>query len=240
MNIAIVFGGGVGSRFSKDGTPKQFVELYGKPIIIYTLENFSKNSLIDEIVIPCVEGWTDKLKRLVERFDIRQRCHIIPGGATSHESRLNALQYVHENLEGAEVVVLHDAVRPFVTQEEISATIEGAKEYGSSATYVPLSETPAQTLDYNCVSEVSPRSNFILLKAPQAFRFDLAYKAHVTGKDLPEDVLVDASTLMSHLGYDVHLVRSTYENIKITNAKDYFIFKALVDAIRYESVFGLR
>ncbi|KZK94702.1 2-C-methyl-D-erythritol 4-phosphate cytidylyltransferase 1 [Pseudovibrio sp. Ad46] len=239
MSVAIIFGGGVGARFSKSGTPKQFVELYGKPIIVYTLEHFSNNPHIEEIVIPCVAGWADFLKDLIERFNIRKRCHIIPGGATSHESRLNALDYIKKNIPSTETVVMHDAVRPIITQDIITNVVKGATEHGAAASYVSLTETPAETDDFQKISTVHNRSSYIIVKAPQAFNFIEAYRLHINGKDLPEDALVDSCTLMSHYGKNIHLVETSYDNIKITTAKDYFIFKALVDASHYESIFGL-
>lgn len=239
MNIAIIFGGGVGSRFSKNGTPKQFVELYGKPIIAYTLEQFSNNPLIDEIVIPCVSGWADYLKRILIQFNITKPCHIIAGGATSHESRLHALHYINDSFPDTKIVVLHDAVRPLVTQANISTVVESAIEHGAAASYVLTTETPAHSSDFRQLSAVYNRSSHIIIKAPQAFSFPDTYQAHIDGVELSEDIQIDCCSLMSHYGKSIHLVESTYENIKITTAKDYFIFKALIDAKHYEAIFGI-
>ncbi|AEV35459.1 2-C-methyl-D-erythritol 4-phosphate cytidylyltransferase [Pseudovibrio sp. FO-BEG1] len=130
-------------------------------------------------------------------------------------------------------------MRPIVTQDIITKVIKGAAEHGAAASYVSLTETPAETSDFQKISTVHNRSSYIVVKAPQAFDFNEAYNAHIEGKDLPEDTLIDSCTLMSHYGKNIHLVETSYDNIKITTAKDYFIFKALVDASHYESIFGL-
>ncbi|MCJ8054127.1 2-C-methyl-D-erythritol 4-phosphate cytidylyltransferase [Shinella curvata] len=239
MNIAIIFGGGVGARFSRSGTPKQFVELYGKPIIAYTLEQFSTNPLIDEIVIPCVSGWEEYLERIIGQFHIGKRCHIVSGGATSHESRLNAMHFINDRFPDARVIILHDAVRPLVSQDNITNIVKGALAHGAAVSYVPMTETPAETTDFEKLSAVHKRSKHIIIKAPQAFSFAEAYEAHTNVEGLPEDILIDSCTLMAHHGKKIHLVESTHDNIKITTAKDYFIFKALIDERHYEVIFGM-
>jgi len=239
MNVAIIFAGGVGVRFAKSGTPKQFIELYGKPIIAYTLEKFSNNDSIDEIVVPCVSGWEKALERIIERFQITKPCHIVSGGASTHESRLSALHYVKENLPNTQVIVLHDAVRPLVNQDNITNIVSEAKAHGAAVSYVPMTETPADTSDFKHLDTVHQRSKHIMIRAPQAFKFDAVYKAHVDGKDLPGDLLVDACALMSHYGHKIQLVKTNSDNIKITTPKDYFIFKALIDELHYEEIFGL-
>lgn len=239
MNVAIVFAGGVGNRFSNKGIPKQFVELYGKPIIVYTLIEVSKNELIDEIVIPCVSGWESHLKELIEKFKIEKKCHIIKGGASSFSSRLNAIKYIKELGFAVDIVMLHDAVRPLVTQKCINEIIERAKTSGSAVAFVKTIETPACSTSENHFQNIYSRSSHITLKAPQAFRFDILYEAHIEAKDLDDDYLVDTCSLMSYFGFKPSLVESEFSNIKITTADDYFLFKALLDAKQYKEVFGI-
>ncbi|MDQ0322299.1 2-C-methyl-D-erythritol 4-phosphate cytidylyltransferase [Pararhizobium capsulatum DSM 1112] len=239
MNVGVIFAGGVGIRFSKSGTPKQFVELYGKPIIAYTLEKFSNNPSIDEIVIPCVSGWEDYLRRVINQFHIIKPCHIVSGGVNTHDSRLNAMHYVKLNLPDTQIIVFHDAVRPLVNQDNITNIVSEAKLHGAAVSYSPMTETPAETVDFKQLATVHKRSKHIVIKAPQGFSFADAYKAHIDGRELSDDILIDACTLMSHYGHKIQLVESTFDNIKITTAKDYFIFKALIDERHYEDIFGL-
>ena len=96
MNAAIIFAGGTGQRMKNTAKPKQFLELYGKPIIIYTLEIFEKHPDIDLIVVPCVRGWEDYLQNLVDKFQITKVKKIVTGGSTSQESKLIALHALKE------------------------------------------------------------------------------------------------------------------------------------------------
>ncbi|MEF1164355.1 IspD/TarI family cytidylyltransferase, partial [Vibrio parahaemolyticus] len=141
MNVALIFAGGVGTRMQNSTKPKQFLELYNKPVIIYTLEKFEENKNIDAIVVVCVEPWIDYLRKLLFKFDIQKVKFVIPGGETGQESIFNGLCKIEEEFDHNSVVLIHDGVRPLINDEIINRNIEAVKSHGSAITTCPPVET---------------------------------------------------------------------------------------------------
>ena len=124
MNIAIIFAGGTGQRMNTKTKPKQFLELHGKPIIIYTLEHFNDHELIDEIIVVCVESWIDYCQNLIDKFNIKKVKMIIPGGSTGMLSRFEGIQKAKELYPDDTICLMHDGVRPMIDHDIISRNIE--------------------------------------------------------------------------------------------------------------------
>lgn len=121
MNIVVIFAGGSGQRMHTKDIPKQFLEMHGKPIIIYTLELFEKHPEIDAIVIACKEDWIEYLEKLLYKYRIEKVKKIVPGGDTGQMSIYNGLMAAQEVSKGEEAIVLvHDGVRPLINQKVIS------------------------------------------------------------------------------------------------------------------------
>ena len=239
MNIALVFAGGTGIRMRTTGKPKQFIELYGKPIIIYTLEVFENHPDIDYIIVPCVSGWEDHLWHLVDKFQLKKVRKIITGGETTQESKMKALNAIKEYCVDDDIVLLHDAVRPLITEKIISDNIQAVKKYGSAITAVPFSETGIISNDGVSTSKTIFRNTLYIAKAPQSFYFKDVYAAHYQGQDMPYTITIDTVSLMTELGEQVHLVACETPNIKITTPEDYYIFKALVDLRDSQDILGI-
>ena len=123
MNIAIIFAGGTGQRMNTKTKPKQFLELHGKPIIIYTLEHFEHHELINGIIVVCVEGWIDYCKELINKFHINKVKAIIPGGETGMLSRYMGVNKAAELYPKDTICLMHDGVRPLIDHEIISKNI---------------------------------------------------------------------------------------------------------------------
>ncbi|MCI8326333.1 MAG: 2-C-methyl-D-erythritol 4-phosphate cytidylyltransferase [Lachnospiraceae bacterium] len=239
MNIALVFAGGTGQRMKNSAKPKQFLELYGKPIIIYTLEVFEKNDNIDKIVIPCVAGWEDYLRDIIKKFNITKVDKILTGGKDTQESKMKALNYLKGICQDDDIVLLHDAVRPLVTNKIIDDNIKSVREYGNAITAVPFSETGIISDDREYTEKTIVRNTLFIAKAPQSFYFKDVFKAHQLGEKMDYRITIDTCSLMTELGVKLHMVQCETTNIKITTPEDYYVFKALVDLRESQDIFGL-
>lgn len=239
MNIALVFAGGTGIRMHTTGKPKQFLEVYGKPIIVYTLEVFQRHEEIDEIIIPCVAGWEDYLKDLVERYRLTKVKKIVTGGSNTQESKMKALDVLKGFCKDDDIILLHDAVRPLVTKKLITDNILAVHQYGSAVTAVPFTETGIVSPDGLLTKQTIIRNTLYIAKAPQSFYFKDVYDAHEKGKQMPYTITIDTVSLMTELGKEVHLVPCETTNIKITTPEDYYIFKALVDLRESQDIWGI-
>ena len=239
MNIALIFAGGTGQRMKNTAKPKQFLELYGKPIIIYTLEVFQNHPEIDKIVIPCVHGWENYLRNLIDKYHITKVESVITGGKDTQESKLKALQYLKFSTKDDDIILLHDAVRPIITEKIISENIESVKKYGNAITAAPFIETCIVSRNKEVIDQSIPRNTLFIAKAPQSFYFRDVLAAHTKGSTMPYTITIDTCSLMTKLGQKLHIVRCDNDNIKITTPDDYFLFKALIDLRESKNIFGL-
>lgn len=239
MNIAIIFAGGSGQRMNKNGCPKQFLELYGKPIIIYTLEYFEQHPDIDKIVIPCLHGWENKLQQMLDKFNIKKVIKILPGGKDTQESKMHALNYLKNICSDNDIILLHDAVRPIISEKLITDNIECVKTNGNAISAVPFTETGIVSADRISTDKTIVRNTLFIAKAPQSFYFKDVYVAHKKGETMPYTITIDTCSLMTELGIKLYLVSTDTSNIKITTPDDFFIFKALIDLRESKNIFGL-
>lgn len=141
LNVALIFAGGTGKRMNTHGVPKQFLELYGKPIIVYTLEKFENHDEIDGIVISCLKDYIPKMWKLCSKFHITKVQAIVPGGETGQESIYHGLCKIDELYPDNAVVLVHDGVRPLVDPMTITKAIACVREHGSAITVTPATET---------------------------------------------------------------------------------------------------
>lgn len=239
MNVAVIFAGGTGQRMRNTARPKQFLELYGKPIIIYTLEIFQNHPEIDAIVVPCVAGWHEYLQKIAEEYGITKLLRIVPGGKTTQDSKLNALYALREVCKDEDIVLMHDAVRPLITPKLIDDNIAAVKTFGSAITVDPFTETGIVSEDGQTVSETIERQKLYIAKAPQSFYYGDVLAAHEAAKTMPEATTIDTCTIMTALGKTLHFVPCDGSNIKITRPEDYYIFKAIHDLRESQAVLGL-
>lgn len=238
MNIAVIFAGGTGQRMNTKTLPKQFLELHGKPIIIYTLEHFQGHSQIDGIVLVCVEGWLDHCRRLVEKYHITKVKAIVPGGETGQGSIWNGLHKAAELFPQDSVVLIHDGVRPLIDEKIITKDIECVQKNGSAITVSPAIETIALRQDNGEVGEIVERSRCQLAKAPQCFYLNEIMAAHQKAQNERRSDFIDSASLMRHYGHTLFTVEGPVENIKITTPSDFYLFRALLDARENSQIFG--
>lgn len=232
MNIAVIFAGGVGSRMHGREKPKQFLEMYNKPIIIHTIERFENHPLIDSIVVVCIKDWIPHLEHLLYKFRIEKVGRVVPGGKTGQLSIYNGLCAAREIAGNKEAVVLiHDGVRPLINEKVISDNIEGVEKNGSAITTAVVKETilvvneEKLTIDF-----VQERKKSRVARAPQSFRLKDIIEVHDrTMRDGITDC-IDSCTMMQNYGYSLFLVDGPDENIKITTPEDFYTMRAILEA----------
>ena len=237
MNIAAIFAGGSGVRMHTKSRPKQFLELNGKPIIIYTLELFDNHPQVDAIVVACIDSWIPFLKKMIRKFEITKVIEIVPGGETGQDSIYNALQAAERAADGKDAtVMIHDGVRPLITEQTITDNINTVEEFGSCITCVPATETFVVSQADGSL-EIPSRANSLIARAPQSFH--LSETAHRRAISEGMHDFIDSCTMMSHYGYTLKTIIGPMENIKITTPTDFFIFRAMVEVHENQQIFGL-
>lgn len=239
MNIAAIFAGGSGVRMHTKSRPKQFLELNGKPIIIYTLELFDNHPQVDAIVVACIDSWIPFLKKMIRKFEITKVIEIVPGGETGQDSIYNALQAAERAADGKDAtVMIHDGVRPLITEQTITDNINTVEEFGSCITCVPATETFVVSQADGSL-EIPSRANSLIARAPQSFHLSDIMTAHRRAISEGMHNFIDSCTMMSHYGYTLKTIIGPMENIKITTPTDFFIFRAMVDVHENQQIFGL-
>lgn len=237
MTTALVFAGGTGKRMNSRSKPKQFLEMYGKPIIIYTLEHFEYHEQIDNIVIVCIKEWMEELKGLLKRFNITKVIKIVQGGGTGHDSIYLGLEAMKELASHNDIVLIHDGVRPLINEELITLNIEAVKKYGNAITAEASRESVIRSIDDKHVSEVPPRDQMYTAKAPQSFRYgDILSLYEMAKKDGRKSI--DSAHLCNIYHKQMYIIPSTSNNIKITEPADFYIYRALFDALENQQLFG--
>lgn len=241
MNIGVIFAGGAGTRMNTKSRPKQFLELNGKPIIIYTIELFDNHPDIDGIVVVCLESWIPFLEKMLNKFEITKVFKVIPGGATGQESIYKGLcaaeEYSRKQNDVETIVLIHDGVRPLITEETISANIAKVKECGSCITTVPATETVIVD-NHDETLSIPKRSDCMMARAPQSFFLKDILGAHRKSQKEGKNDFIDSCSLMSHYGYKMGLVQGPMENIKITTPTDFFVLRAMVEVHENQQIFG--
>lgn len=226
MNVALILAGGSGSR-TEQAVPKQFISIYEKPIIIYTLEAFQKHPMIDEIIVSCISGWQDVLKGYARAYGITKLRWVVEGGENGQSSARNALLTLEPHCKEDDIVVIHDAVRPLISQEIITDCIQKAREFGSGLSAVTCQETIMKTQDGESSNDGIDRKDIMRVQTPQAYLFGKALWAHKEALNRGIYNAVYTNTLMLELGEELHFSLGSNKNIKITTLEDIDMFKAL-------------
>ena len=237
-NIALIFAGGVGTRMNTKAKPKQFLELHGKPIIVYTLELFQTHPEIDGIVIVMVANWIDYMQELLERYQLSKVVTVVEGGETGQLSIYNGLIAAEKHFSADTKILIHDGVRPLINHQIISDNIQQANLNGNAITTAPTVETFVVVDDDMVVRNVPLRKHSRLAKAPQTFVLQDIISTHRTALQDGITDSIDSCTLMSQYGHQVTLVEGPVENIKITTPTDYFIFRAIIESRENSQIFG--
>ena len=225
--IAIIIAGGSGSRMGQD-IPKQFINVYDKPILIYTLESFQKHPEIDSIEVVCLDGWHDILKAYAKQFNIDKLKWVVSGGSSGQESIRNGVYNLENKCKDNDIIVIHDGIRPLVDESVLSDVIIKARQYGNAVTSLPYNEQIFKTSDGKTSTEFIPRETLRRVSTPQAYRFDLLLSSY--RRAFKEEIGIYGSsytnTMMVELGETLHFAAGSDKNIKLTTKDDLEMFKA--------------
>lgn len=232
MNIAIIFAGGVGQRLNngENSTPKQFLKINDKPIIIRTLELFQTHKDIDKIYISIHPDYYEYMQELVKYYYITKTAGIVNGGKTGQESIYNALKLAQKENPQDSIVLIHDGVRPNITEEVITKNIECTKKNGNAITCTSCFETILISENGINPEHVPYRKDTYATQAPQTFHLGEVIEAHeITRKTNPNYTdIVDTCTLYKTLNKKTFMVKGNRGNIKITTIEDLYILRALI------------
>lgn len=239
MNIALIFAGGTGQRMNSRSKPKQFLELHGKPILIHTLEYFEAHNQIDAICVVCLAGWEEELRRQLKLYQIEKVRWITAGGETGHDSIYNGLKVLMTECCPEDIVLIHDGVRPLISEELISMNIDAVKRYGNAITVEDAAESVVvMEEETNAIKDIPRRHLVKTAKAPQSFVLRDIWEVHeLAQRDGFKSI--DSSDLMHRYGKELHTVKSTPYNIKIATPSDYYVFRAIYEARENSQIFGL-
>jgi 2-C-methyl-D-erythritol 4-phosphate cytidylyltransferase len=212
--VAIIPAAGTGTRM-RASSPKQFLTLAGSPIIVHTLRKFAACRLIHQVVVPLRKPDLAQFEGVVEKEGLARLVKLVPGGIHRQDSVFAGLKAVDEDTD---IVVVHDAVRPFVEVSLIEAVIFEAEKIGSAIVAVPCTDTVKQ-IDKNFVEATLPRDKLVLVQTPQAFQYKIL-KEGFEKAGAENFYATDESCLIERLGYPVSVIRGSEQNIKITKPSD--------------------
>lgn len=229
-NIVLIIAGGVGARMGQD-IPKQFINVYDKPVIVYTLEAFQKHPSIDAIEVVCLDGWHDVLWAYAKQFGIAKLENIVSGGKNGQDSIRNGLYDIASRHNGSDdIVLVHDAIRPMVSNDIISDNIRVCRQYGNAITVAPCTAAMLKTFDSLSTEEQVPRDNLKITQTPQAFFLQDIIAAHKEALEKGITNSVASCTMYIELGRKLYMSAGSEKNLKLTTAEDIEIFKALLNA----------
>lgn len=235
MNIALVIAGGSGSRMGQD-IPKQFLHVDGCPVIIHTLKCFQQHPDIDAIAVVCLNGWETVLQAYANQFEINKLKCVFPGGKTGMESIHNGIFGLKESgYKDDDLVLIHDSVRPLLSQDIISSNIAICKSFGYAITGIKCREAILESEDGFSSTTSIPRDKLIRTQTPQTFRLGNIIKIHEEAQMKGIKDSVSSCTLVAEVGgYEMHIVPGSEKNIKITTVEDLEILKALIHTNKEE------
>ena len=222
-NIAIILAAGAGKNIGYN-IPMQFVNVYDKPILIYTLEGFQKHPQIDAIEVVCLKGWEEVVKVYAKQFNISKLKWVLPGGGNTQESIRDAVFYLEDKVKEDDVIVIHDGIRPMVDVEILTDVLLVAKRCGNAITSLPYNEQifVVDKDDESQTKEFVPREFVRRVSSPQAFKFnrldEVYHKAFEEGIGITGSAYAD--TLMVDYGEKLHFAAGSDKNIKIVTKND--------------------
>jgi len=227
MNTAIIIAGGAGHRMGQD-IPKQFINVYDKPVLIYTLEGFQKHPQIDAIEAVCLDGWHDVLRAYAQQFGITKLRWIVSGGETGQESIRNGVFHLEGKCAEDDIIIIHDGIRPLVDETVLTDVILKAQQYGNAVTALPYNEQIFVADDEISTVRYIPRETLRRVATPQAYRFgklDWAYH-EAFEKKIGIHGSAYTNTMMVELGERLYFAAGSDKNIKLTTKDDLEMFKA--------------
>ena len=227
MTYAVIIAGGSGNRMGQS-IPKQFINVFDKPVLIYTMEGFQNHPLVDEMVVVCIDGWQDVVEAYARQFNITKLKFIVTGGATGQESIRNGVFKLEEIASENDIVVVHDGIRPLIDEGVLTDVIKKCEVYGNAVTSLPYNEQIFIVDDEKSTTKFIPRETLRRVSTPQAYKFGLLdSKYH---EAFEKGIGINGShytnTMMVELGVRLYFASGSDKNIKLTTKDDLELFKA--------------
>ncbi len=227
----LILAGGTGKRMGKTKMPKQFLELGDKPIFIHTLEQFLLNENIDNIILCCHKNWISHAINTIDKYIHKNNITVVDGGDTRNDSMINGCNYIKENfgLNDDDIVIVHDAVRPFVSQRIINSNIEMTKQYVAVDTVIPATDTIVKSEDNKIISEIPVRNQMYQGQTPQTFNLKKLIELYDELTEEEKAILTDSCKIFVLKNQPVALVEGEIFNMKITSLHDFKIANAILE-----------
>lgn len=229
MNIALIIAGGVGQRMQQE-IPKQFMNVYDKPVIIYTLEAFEKHPEIDKISVVCLDGWHDILIAYAKQYKISKLDFVISGGKNGQDSIREGVFEAEKRYAPEDIILVHDSIRPLVSQEIISDCVVQCKKFGSAISTIPCTTAVLKKEAGGKSTTDVPRETLAITQTPQAFPIGKLADIHRLALEKGITNATASCSLMVELGEAVYFSIGSELNIKLTTTNDFNMFKALLTA----------
>ena len=226
-NIGLIIAGGMSTRMHH-AIPKQFMTVFDKPVIAYTMEKFEKHPSIDIIAVVCLNGWENILESYAKQYGITKLKHIIPAGKVGQESIKNGIYELEKHYKPDDLVLIHDGNRPMLPRDVISDCIAVAKEKGNAIACIPCQEAMLETEDGISSSKSYPREKLKRTQTPHGFFLKDLIAMHKKAQELNITNSVASCTLKIELGGEIYFSTGSEKNLKITTQDDIDIFKALL------------
>lgn len=226
MNIALILAAGVDPKFQMN-VPKQFVNIYNRPVIVYTLEAFQRHKEIDAIAVVCLDGWQEMVSAYAKQFDITKLQWVMTGGRDGQSSARIGVSALREECQEDDIIVLHDAIRPFVSEELITDSIRVCRCHGSGVASVRTMDNIMRTDDGVKGRESISRYSIVRIQTPQSYRMGKLLSLHNKAMEIGISGGMDTSSVASELKEEIFFSRGSDLNLKINTVEDVEMFKAL-------------
>lgn len=223
MIFAAILAGGIGSRMGGTDTPKQFLTLGNKPVIIHTIEKFVINENIDKTIVLTPKNFINHTNNLIEQYiGENEDIIVIEGGETRNDTLMNSINYIDDNfgIDDDSIILTHDSVRPFVTHRIIEDNIDAARRYGACDTVIPTTDTIVESVNGTTIESIPVRDYYYQGQTPQSFNIKKLFNLINSLTEDEANILTDACKIFTLKDEDVHLVNGEVTNIKITYPYD--------------------
>ena len=231
MNVAIIIAAGSGHRMGQD-IPKQFINIFDKPVLFYTLEGFQKHPMVDAIEVVCLEGWEAVVWAYAKQFGIDKLKWIVKGGKSGQESIRNGVFNLEGKLSKNDIIIVHDGIRPLIEPFVLTDVIEKATQFGNAVTSMPYNEQifVVSEDDSSTTTKYIPRETLRRVSTPQAYRFGLLDEKYHEAFEKGIGIYGSsyANTMMVELGVRLHFAAGSDKNIKLTTKDDLELFKGYI------------
>lgn len=242
MIYGAILAGGTGTRMHLSTMPKQFLDLGGKPIIVHTLEKMLACDKFHAVYLGIHPDWMSYMYDLIDRYDIdTDRVRLAPGGETRNETIFKIIDEINRDYGSNEddIIVTHDAVRPFVTLRIIEENIEAVLKYGACDTVVSATDTIVRSDNGEEIAEIPNREYMYQGQTPQSFRVEMLKKLYAQLTEDEKEILTDACKIFVMKNVPVRLVRGETLNMKITTVNDLKIAQAIVSGATEKDGIGI-